>query len=461
MSATLTPQEAVNCGLAKPSECDVVIVILWSRMGTPLPDTYLKVDGSRYLSGTEYEYEEAITSKSPPHTLVYWRKTKLELDPDNPDADEKLQQRRRVNEFFARFRNPDGSLKGGYAEYETPQTFRDRLRLDLRAFIEQLLAQQTPEPSAQRAKVPPPYGFICKALTQGRVVPFIGAGASSSGRPPNVAWDPAAPIFLPSGIELSHLLADEIAFPSSNRDDLAEVSSYYETFYTRATLRERLRQILCTNLLSNVQISPLYRFLAEIPAPLLIVTTNYDTEIEQAFRAANRAYDLVVYPADRKDLANAILWWPHGTVEPETQAPNDLDIDLTKTSVIFKMYGSFSTSEDWDSFVITEEDHVDFLSHLSSKSAIPSLFSAHFHDRSLLFIGYSLRDWALRVVFRGLSRYFARPAIVDEEEEIQCWAIEDELTELEEKLWSKRAVHPYEVGIDAFVEKLRAKMEPR
>ena len=74
MPATLIPQEAVNRGLAKPSECDVVIVILWSRMGTPLPDTYLKDDGSRYLSGTEYEYEEAITVKSPPYILVYRRK---------------------------------------------------------------------------------------------------------------------------------------------------------------------------------------------------------------------------------------------------------------------------------------------------------------------------------------------------------------------------------------------------
>ena len=43
-------------------------------MGTPLPDTYLKDDGSRYLSGTEYEYEEAITAKSPLYILVYRRK---------------------------------------------------------------------------------------------------------------------------------------------------------------------------------------------------------------------------------------------------------------------------------------------------------------------------------------------------------------------------------------------------
>src|SRR5262245_30853057 len=60
MLAMLTPQEAINQGLPKPSDCDIVIVIFWSRMGTPLPTDYAKADGTRYLSGTEWEYEDAI-----------------------------------------------------------------------------------------------------------------------------------------------------------------------------------------------------------------------------------------------------------------------------------------------------------------------------------------------------------------------------------------------------------------
>src|SRR5688572_5239685 len=60
MAAGLTPQEVVNRGLAKPSDCDLTIVILWSRMGTPLPIEYRKDDGSPYLSGTEWEYEDAL-----------------------------------------------------------------------------------------------------------------------------------------------------------------------------------------------------------------------------------------------------------------------------------------------------------------------------------------------------------------------------------------------------------------
>jgi hypothetical protein len=210
--------------------------------------------------------------------------------------------------------------------------------------------------------------------------------------------------------------------------------------------------------MADAAIPPLYGLLAEVPTPLLIVTTSYDAQLERAFRAAQKPYDLVVYPADRKDLGNAVVWWPHGAAEPKTPAPNELDIDLAKTTVIFKMHGSILPETDaWDGFVITEEDYVEFLSRVASKSAIPSLFSAHFHDRSLLFIGYSLRDWNVRTMLRGLSRFFARRA-ADDDDEIPSWAIEEAFSELEMKLWQKRGVYPYRVGIGEFVEKLRARI---
>ena len=53
MLATMTPRAAIAEGLPKPSECDIVVVVFWSRMGTPLPDTFRKPDGTPYLSGTE------------------------------------------------------------------------------------------------------------------------------------------------------------------------------------------------------------------------------------------------------------------------------------------------------------------------------------------------------------------------------------------------------------------------
>jgi hypothetical protein len=457
MPATLTPQAAVNAGLPKPSECDVVIVIVWSRLGTPLPADMVRPDGSRYLSGTEWEYEDAVNAAKPPHVLVYRRKSKLEIDPDDEKADEKNEQMARVRQFLKRFRNSDGSLNGGFAEYDTPQQFRDRLRIDLRNYLQQHLEPQPAAARMDRVRAPPPYGVIAKALCSGRLVPFIGPDAVHSGRMPGAHWDPSAPLFLPSGAELSRLLADESSFPAeADREHLAEVASYYEVVATRDVLRDRLRQFFGAGALGTGDAPPLYALLAAVQAPLLIVTTNYDTGLERAFHAAGRPYDLVVYPADRKDLGNAVLWWEHGATAPATPAPNELDIDLGKRTVIFKMHGTIMPeAADWDGVVITESDNVEFLARVGGKSAIPPLLAAHIKYRSLLFLGFALRDWSFRSIVRSL-KWGARK---DEgEEDIRSWAVDEQFSELELQLWVRIGVYPFELPLDEFAARLRERM---
>jgi hypothetical protein len=95
MPAHLEPQEAINRGLNKPSECDLVIVIFGARMGTPLSDKNRKPDGGRYLSGTEYEFLDGLNAAEKtgkPEVLVY-RKSKAPSVPfDDPEYDEKKKQ---------------------------------------------------------------------------------------------------------------------------------------------------------------------------------------------------------------------------------------------------------------------------------------------------------------------------------------------------------------------------------
>ena len=57
MMANLSPQDAVNRGLPTPAECDLTVVILWGRFGTPLAQPRKK-DGTAYMSGTEWEYRK-------------------------------------------------------------------------------------------------------------------------------------------------------------------------------------------------------------------------------------------------------------------------------------------------------------------------------------------------------------------------------------------------------------------
>ena len=138
MLATVTPQEAIDRELPKPSQCDIVVVILWARIGTPLPNAS-KPDGTPYLSGTEWEYEDALRSDTKPPILVYRRTTLTKFEPGDPETEQKLAQWKSVEEFFRRFHNLDGSARGGYRTYETPTDFAALLDHDLRAVIKRVL----------------------------------------------------------------------------------------------------------------------------------------------------------------------------------------------------------------------------------------------------------------------------------------------------------------------------------
>jgi len=141
--ASVTPQEAINQGLRRPSECDIVVVVFWSRMGTPLPPEYTKVDGSRYLSGTDWEYEDAIAaarkSNGKPYLLVYRRMEEPVIGLRDPLRQEKIEQWEKVESFFASFVNADGSIRQGYHQYHTVSEFGDRLRAHLKSLIERVL----------------------------------------------------------------------------------------------------------------------------------------------------------------------------------------------------------------------------------------------------------------------------------------------------------------------------------
>jgi hypothetical protein len=306
----------------------------------------------------------------------------------------------------------------------------------------------------QAVTIEPPYGVIWSRIKAGKVVPFLGAGASMAGRPGNSAWKPQEREFLPSGRELAEVLAKESSFPSTDaldRGNLAKVSSWFEVASGRDVLRDYLRDLIA----HPFPVSGLHTFLAEVPAHQVIVVTNYDTLVEQAFATAGKPYDLIVHPTESKEYDNAVLWWRHGEKEPRIQAPNELDIDLSQTTVIYKMHGTLSHDlEGWDNFVITEEDYVDFLSRMTKNAAIPAVLHEHFRSRNFLFLGYSLSDWNLRVILKNLSRSLSSQRD-DGSKQNKSWAIQRAPSTLERELWQHRNVSIFDLSLEDFLAKMR------
>jgi len=142
LDAGITPQVAIERGLPSPSECDLVVLVTWSRMGTPLPDEYRKPDGSRYASGTEYEFFDALASQresGSPSVWIYRRTTVPAVPMDDPAYDEKRRQWEALEDFFEQLKEEDGALRGGINTYETPEEFETRYEQHLRAELERRL----------------------------------------------------------------------------------------------------------------------------------------------------------------------------------------------------------------------------------------------------------------------------------------------------------------------------------
>ena len=197
------------------------------------------------------------------------------------------------------------------------------------------------EPGDRREKIEPPYGAILDELRLGKAIPFLGAGAS------RVGFKEGGPSFLPSGSELASMLADYANFPSSDkaeRSDLSKVSSYLVDGTNRGALRRKLHTVFTD---SRVHSTPLHRLLAAVANKLMIVTTNYDTLLEQAFTEAGKPYDVVVYSAGNQEIGNGVLWWAHGANEPRKAKSNEIDPEeLGNTNVIYKMHGSVRSGAD-------------------------------------------------------------------------------------------------------------------
>jgi len=292
----------------------------------------------------------------------------------------------------------------------------------------------------------PPYLLIRERLRQGRVIPFLGSGASLGGREPGAVWDKDRAAYLPTATELMRYLVHMTAFPQEEPPDLAKVAQYYNVVGGRDALCEELHGIFNR----DYPLTSLHAFLADSVAPLLIVTTNYDDLIERAFRAKNRAFDVVIHTTD-PTRGDRLLCWAHGEGEPREVSPNKLDIDLQAVTVIYKMHGAVDRHRrERDQYVITEDDYIDFLVRMTKNKAIPAMFAEPFQTRHFLFLGYGLRDWNLRVVLNRIDKDLRRP------KGIQSWAIQYQPSPLEQRFWQERRVEVYDMMIDEFVKELIA-----
>jgi WD40 repeat protein len=152
----LVATDTFQAQLTSPQETDIVICILWSRLGTRLPR---EVTGGAYQTGTEYEFSQAVEGKRRrgiPDLLVY----RKQVEPfvslvDTQRTLEAVAQKRALDEFIQKwFHGEDGTLIAAFHAFQDAATFEEHLELHLRKLIERRLNQAGVHPDEAPRRPP-------------------------------------------------------------------------------------------------------------------------------------------------------------------------------------------------------------------------------------------------------------------------------------------------------------------
>jgi hypothetical protein len=287
-------------------------------------------------------------------------------------------------------------------------------------------------------------------MLDGKMIPFLGAGVNLVDRPQGADW--LHDEYLPSGSELSAYLARRYAFPGLDSSDLGRVSQYVDLVGGEAALFETLRALLVREYEPNC----VHQLLAEIPKRLraqtptaecpLIVTTNYDDVLERAFVNAGVPFDLVHYEAHPDRPGRLVHTRPDGkhvTVSRRYRA-----FSFGERTVIVKIHGAVDRlDERRDSYVITEDHYIDYLALRDISQVLPDPIMVRMRRSHFLFLGYSLRDWNLRVVLHHIWSQQPRA--------FASWAIQLGPDPIDEKFWRRHGVEIVSVRLEEWVNAMR------
>lgn len=302
------------------------------------------------------------------------------------------------------------------------------------------------------------YQTVAKAIRDGRLVPFLGAGVNLCDRPPGEPWRRGQ--YLPSGRELSSYLAESFNYPSGDVHDLVRVSQYIAVMTGSGPLYEQLHALLD----ADYPPTAVHRFFATLPtiarldgaAPRypLVVTTNYDDLMERAFHDAGEPFDLVTYVAEGEERGKFWHRPPRGDTRLIEKPNKYRDLSLDERPAILKIHGAVDRANaERDSFVITEDHYIDYLTHTDISNLVPVTLAAKLRRSHFLFLGYGLRDWNLRVI---LHRIWGEQKLT-----YRSWAIQVDPEPIDQEFWHKRDVDTLNIGLETYIARLRARFDTR
>jgi SIR2-like domain len=223
--------------------------------------------------------------------------------------------------------------------------------------------------------------FVADAIRDQECILFLGAGVHAP-PPAGSAFAWPAELRPPIGSALSRRLAEDCdlaeRLPREDPGNLQRVALAYEIAFSRSRLVDAVSDAVHV----GKEPSPMLRALAELDFPV-VITTNYDQLFEKALRDIGKEPRVAIYT-------------------PQLVATTDYRKPTAQSPIVFKIHGDISRPE---TIVITDEDYIDFVLRMSNKEPydpLPRRLKVYLTDWTTVFVGYSLLDYNLRLLFKTL-----------------------------------------------------------
>jgi hypothetical protein len=138
-SAAQSFQEQIDAAVHGMADVDIVICILWGRIGLKLnPAVWRREDGSTYESGTVFEYEAALarSRENDGVPVVFLFRKTVPVSYRAEHADEDIEQHRVFETVWARWTQSEGYNTAAYNQFADLEDFERQVESCLRRWLE-------------------------------------------------------------------------------------------------------------------------------------------------------------------------------------------------------------------------------------------------------------------------------------------------------------------------------------
>jgi DNA-binding SARP family transcriptional activator len=302
------------------------------------------------------------------------------------------------------------------------------------------------EPVARTRAGEDHYDLVVKGILAGRLVPVLGNDVGPLGG-------------AHAGVDLADHLSQHFECPPEYGSGLARVAQYVALHRGVGPLYDELHGLFDRDFAPgdvHRAVAAMAKLLGEAGRRhQLVVSSNYDHVLEQAFTEAGEPFDVCSYIAFGRDRGKFLHLGPDGSARV-IDVPNTYsDLDPDRRSVVLKIHGQVDRRPDrsWDSFVVSEDDYIGYLAQAEIASVVPVILAARLRRSHFLFLGYALREWNLRVF---LHRVWGDEAVV-----YRSWAVQPHPDPVDVEFWRQRGVDTLDAPLDEYVHELTRRLAKR